>query len=442
VKPICKVCKSIGRSCTYDRPERKRGPSQGVRQRLEGQVESLESILGYMADAYPHICSDVIRNLRLDDAEIAMLNSLPQNSSMNTPSPTSSLVQSSVHIYPHYSKQEARTRWRRSSFAKALAPSLGLTLAAEVEDEEMFDSVRYRIEEARRARMRMTGGMSSNSSTTQTSATQHHLHHHLQRGAAPPPLTSTPFAPPASSSSSSYQPHYPHTPMPHYQYPSHHSTKERSYPAQPTMPSNPSHIPSFPPDQPNAHSFPYHQQQPPYSRPPDSFPTAASIVPHMEPYGSYSNTTFDGETDALAYALGLTYSSSPQNKQMMNQRHSSHSSSWMGPPSSIPESPSDMMQSIDQHMRSSGAADDIEEQQRHLDFFADHDLQPDHQQLSVLHQLGLQGSIDMPTPIDHSDRSNIASSSILDDNSTPNSASANHHRNTTNHWLQPIRGIN
>jgi hypothetical protein len=441
---LCKVCKAIGRSCTYNRPERKRGPSQGVRQRLEGQVESLESILGYLVDTYPQLCRDVINNLRLEDAEGAILKSLPSSSSMSGSSPPSSSIISLLNIYPQYNKQDARNRWKASAFAKAVAPSLGLILTGEDEEDEAYgmDTTRNRIEEARMARARLRSGISNSSPTLSSTSQQQHshrpptpLHYPTQVPSTAIPIIQAPYH-------SQMAPQYPHYPTQN-QY-----TKERSYPSQQSTSSNPSYSTGFTPEQAVHHPLSYHTQ-PSYSRPPDNYPATASIVSPIEPYASYPTPTLEGETDALAYALGLTYSSSPQSSQSIGRRMGPpfSTSAWMGPPGSFSDSQGDMMRSIDEHMQSSsGAADDMDEQYATaLDFFADHDLQPDQHQLSVLHQLGLQGSNDMltPKPTDSTERGRFTSSSSMhDDLATSSSSTSNNHHNNPNHWLQPIRGIN
>ncbi|KAE8223821.1 hypothetical protein CF319_g3186 [Tilletia indica] len=46
--PSCSICARLSRSCTYTRPEKKRGPQQGVRGRLEAQCAGLEAVLGWI----------------------------------------------------------------------------------------------------------------------------------------------------------------------------------------------------------------------------------------------------------------------------------------------------------------------------------------------------------------------------------------------------------
>ncbi|KAK0556821.1 hypothetical protein OC846_000848 [Tilletia horrida] len=46
--PACSICARLSRDCTYTRPEKKRGPQQGVRGRLEAQCAALECVLGWI----------------------------------------------------------------------------------------------------------------------------------------------------------------------------------------------------------------------------------------------------------------------------------------------------------------------------------------------------------------------------------------------------------
>ncbi|KAF6766871.1 Zn(2)-C6 fungal-type DNA-binding domain protein [Kalmanozyma brasiliensis GHG001] len=48
--PICTFCSQLQRTCTYDRPERKRGPTQGLRPRLEQRIAALETVLGFVLE--------------------------------------------------------------------------------------------------------------------------------------------------------------------------------------------------------------------------------------------------------------------------------------------------------------------------------------------------------------------------------------------------------
>ncbi|PWY99990.1 hypothetical protein BCV70DRAFT_152919, partial [Testicularia cyperi] len=46
--PVCSYCRSLDRECTYLRPERKRGPTQGLRPKLETRIAALETVIGYV----------------------------------------------------------------------------------------------------------------------------------------------------------------------------------------------------------------------------------------------------------------------------------------------------------------------------------------------------------------------------------------------------------
>ncbi|SPO30859.1 uncharacterized protein UTRI_05519_B [Ustilago trichophora] len=48
LQPVCTLCVELDRTCTYDRPERKRGPTQGLRPRLEQRIMALETVLGFL----------------------------------------------------------------------------------------------------------------------------------------------------------------------------------------------------------------------------------------------------------------------------------------------------------------------------------------------------------------------------------------------------------
>ncbi|SPO29697.1 uncharacterized protein UTRI_05519 [Ustilago trichophora] len=64
LQPICTFCFQLERTCTYDRPERKRGPTQGLRPRLEQRIVALETVLGFL------LCKDGIGiNVERDDIE-------------------------------------------------------------------------------------------------------------------------------------------------------------------------------------------------------------------------------------------------------------------------------------------------------------------------------------------------------------------------------------
>ncbi|SNX84018.1 uncharacterized protein MEPE_02726 [Melanopsichium pennsylvanicum] len=52
--PVCTFCAQSERKCTYDRPERKRGPTQGLRPRLEQRILALETVLGFVLGQLKH----------------------------------------------------------------------------------------------------------------------------------------------------------------------------------------------------------------------------------------------------------------------------------------------------------------------------------------------------------------------------------------------------
>lgn len=159
--PVCKVCRDLDRRCTYDRPERKRGPLQGVRQRLEAQIEILESVLGYMVDTFPKLSHEAVRALMLDDGQtfVAQTHDTEHahKDGKGTPSGAGPSRLPSGNVYPHYSKAHAKEIWRHSDLAKSIAPSLGLRLGLQDEEEDNMDQYGHqqRVEEARRARSRL-----------------------------------------------------------------------------------------------------------------------------------------------------------------------------------------------------------------------------------------------------------------------------------------------
>lgn len=461
VRPICKVCTTLDRPCTYNRPERKRGPSQGVRQKLEGQVESLESILGYMVDTYPQLCSDIARNLRLEDAEASLLNS-PQMNTLGaaaSASASSSSVHATINIYPQFSRQDARDRWRISALAKAIAPSLGLNLAGEDEEDELYgkDALRNRIEEARMARSRLRNGV-PDILPGLSSFHSNHLHYYRSTPSySQQQQQQQPLAPPPPLNSASLLPHYSHSSSPgptfhasHFL--QHYPIKERPFAGLPT--STPPHPISFtsPEQQQQQQGYPLLSRVPSEQQQQRFLSSTTTVTPQLIPYESYSSPSFARETDALAYALGMTYSASPPNDHLVNRNQTP--SSWIGSHHTLHQNNqhSSVMHPIDQHLQASPTLEEEDDQQSiGLNFFSDHDLsqQSTNQQLSVLHQLGLQGSIDMPTPVDHSsDRGGGGSSHSVAASHTP----TQHHTSTSNssnphhsasHWIQqPIRSMN
>ncbi|EPQ26765.1 uncharacterized protein PFL1_05744 [Pseudozyma flocculosa PF-1] len=58
--PVCSICRRLSIPCTYQRPERKRGPVQGIRQKLEAQVDALETLLGFCVQHLSHDVSPAL----------------------------------------------------------------------------------------------------------------------------------------------------------------------------------------------------------------------------------------------------------------------------------------------------------------------------------------------------------------------------------------------
>lgn len=468
-RPLCRVCKNLDRPCTYNRPERKRGPSQGVRQKLEGQIESLESVLGYMVEAYPHLSLEVIKQLRLDDAESAMLASI----TYSDPSTSSSSPLHSVDIYPRQSRPEARQSWRTSSLAKALAPSLQLSLGGEEEDDDMSigEIVRLRIEEARAARSRLRSGMLDSPGYKPVSVAQSYQHqqpyhmqqptsHHFHQVPAPISVSNSstmqyqmaspgniahlpPYAQHQSPTRSSRIPQVSHSPTQHsghpYQPRSTHKQQQQYQPQQ--HPSSTIRIDQV-------------QSNMPYSSSQSSFPLATSsqedvstptpMVPHLDGFGSsdYPNR-FEEETEALAYALGLTtYSASPRRSTFKLPTaatpQSSSSTTWIDSYSGL--DPNSQASSHDTDESSTS------QQNPGIDFFSEYDLNmpSNNPALSVLHQLGLQGGFGMPNPLMDTDRieSNGNATQAAATSMTPTSGVISDAHRSSAHWPQPIRGIN
>lgn len=71
VQPICTFCSTLDRTCTYDRPERKRGPTQGLRPRLEARIASLETVLGFVLSKVDEQASktDVLKTASDDERQ-------------------------------------------------------------------------------------------------------------------------------------------------------------------------------------------------------------------------------------------------------------------------------------------------------------------------------------------------------------------------------------
>ncbi|GAC74434.1 hypothetical protein PANT_11c00064 [Moesziomyces antarcticus T-34] len=66
--PVCTFCKQLERTCTYLRPERKRGPTQGLRPKLEQHIAALEATLGFVL-AQSHASVDVSALQTASDAQ-------------------------------------------------------------------------------------------------------------------------------------------------------------------------------------------------------------------------------------------------------------------------------------------------------------------------------------------------------------------------------------
>jgi hypothetical protein len=507
VQPICKVCKNLGRPCTYNRPERKRGPSQGVRQKLESHIESLESLLGYVVDTYPHVCCEAVKHLRLEEAEEAISNpSRPLNALSSSNSASSSTQLQIGQIYPHYSKLDAREIWKASSFAKAVGPGLSLSLGMEDEDDEFngFDGWRTRVEEARRARARLRSGITTNASknygsvhtpeyqhhpypyahqqqTMQHGSGHHHPHHAVSSHGAQQPSQSSSHlpqypttAPPPSSSSSQHLPQYSQSPLQQHQISSRkleHLRQDTGFTSSSPQPST-SFISDSPHHQqqqqsPNQFSQPSHhyyaQQQRPLETPFAAVTPSNAVSSHLESYAPAppTSSSYDGETDALAYALGLTsYAASPQSGHTglrMDPLHGQQQQPW------VADSPVNTSSSSHQHINQVYHAMHVQDEHaaQHQEssshdgssdntgllYFPDITLEnrSSNNQMSILHQLGLQGIVDMPTPVnaggdpgDTMNTSLAAGASVV--KSTSGSADSHHLR--PNQWLQTIQGIN
>ena len=408
-----------------------------MRQRLEGQIESLESILGYVVDSYPQVCVEAIKHLRLEDAE-ASLSSSSQvfGGAFSTPSPSSSTLASSGNIYPHYSKMNARELWRLSTFAKAIAPSLGLNLGIDDDDDESqgYDGLRARIEEARRARARLRSGINIDSPVMPS----------MQQAAAPsqqPQLAHYPLLPHAHT-----QPHPPppsHLPHQHQRYPSkkiqgrplaamaHHA--EGGFGHTSEGPLQHHHHQLHHPDHPATMQQPQHRME-------NAQFTSAPLLPHLDSFAPapHPSSTFDGEADALAYALGLpsqgVYSTGHQ--------------PWLatGPHASEQGGNAYQVHSLGQQQSASSGHGDPSHPTPGLNFFSDdyeldlNDQQSNTHQMSILYQLGLQGTVDMATP---ATSANVGTGDASQSVATPApiaDGSSSHH--TPTQWLQPIRGIN
>lgn len=315
-QPICRVCRDLDRQCTYDRPERKRGPLQGVRQRLEGQIEILESILGYLVNTFPVVQQDALRMLRLDDGEAIMLN-LAQRGDLGSGVEGSSSRLPVGEIFPQFDRAYAKELWRHSDLAKSIAPSMGLRLGLQDEEEDLVDHNihRQRVEEAHRARSRLLSNFSQDS----------HIH------------------PPSQHAQQYYTPQQSHPPAPVNQHPGPHLPASfgpgymtQSSPAQPFQFNNnetfPKNGPTTLPNEVKANHAPFthpfdgitHPNVAPIPQtPPQQLDTQTS---QEDPFNTqWAHTSFDladlGEgAHALAYALGLPSASYGDTNDSASQR--------------------------------------------------------------------------------------------------------------------------
>lgn len=143
------ICQRADRPCTYERPEKKRGPSQGVRQRLEEQIEMLESVLGFVLTTAPSVSVDVLRRLQLEERQAiiaAKSSASPAGDAVSNGSPAAM-----ISIYPGRTRDEVRDEWRRSDLAMIIGPFLGLKTgedAATATEEPDESSVRDRVHKA------------------------------------------------------------------------------------------------------------------------------------------------------------------------------------------------------------------------------------------------------------------------------------------------------
>lgn len=418
-------------------------------------------MLGYMVETYPHISLELIKDLRLDDAEYALLGA----TSYNDPNLSASPPAHTVSVYPRFSRIEARQMWRTSSLAKAMAPSLNLSLGTEDDDEdvEALDSLRARIDEARAARSRLRSGLHETTGVNaippvpqayqQLYPSQPNAQHGHQSQPIPIP---SPFqyqvpSPNIASQYPSYiQQQSPKKPLnrlaPGGTATSTYGGPPFQHRSTPTHPFSQQHPSQMRLEQPqyssNYSSSQSSHLQPQYGSIVDEAVTPTSI-PHLDEFGSSNHppNRFEEETEALAYALGLTtYSSSPRRGgfKLPTAATPQSSSAWPDPSSSSYDN-----SSIDQQLQSANQDDHELQQNSVIDFFSDYDLNMpyDNPQLSVLHQLGLQGGFGMSTPIDETARGK--SNGHSGTTPTPSSAtmSNDNHQNTVQ-WLQPIRGIN
>jgi hypothetical protein len=136
-----------------------------VRQRLEEQIEMLESVLGYVLASAPGITADVLRRLPLEERQAiiaAKASASPGGDALSNGSPAATLS-----IYPGRTRDEARDEWRRSDLAMVIGPFLGLKTgedAATATEEPDEFTVRDRVQKALHRRdkvLRFAGSQAS-----------------------------------------------------------------------------------------------------------------------------------------------------------------------------------------------------------------------------------------------------------------------------------------
>lgn len=102
-------------------------------------MEILESILGYLLHTFLSLTTHALRHLRLEEGERDAIEHVVQ---LQTSTATSDAV---AHVPPGNifpcGKAEMRDAWRHSDLAKSIAPSLGLSLEANKEEDEVGHAV-------------------------------------------------------------------------------------------------------------------------------------------------------------------------------------------------------------------------------------------------------------------------------------------------------------
>ncbi|UZJ56060.1 hypothetical protein CBS101457_005380 [Exobasidium rhododendri] len=414
----------------------------------------------------------------------------------SSPSSSSSTLIPLGQIYPHYSKLDARELWKASSFAKAVGPSLSLSLGLDDEDDEYsgLDGWKIRVEEARRARARLRSGMtdvqpisfpmqSAEHSHQHQSQSHQHPHQQYQQPLQPHsghhhmPLHSTSHfsqhtppilqpnqhqhyahltPPPTSSMQLSH--HYSASPLQHQQFSSKKAEPIRQAVLSAAASSQPAV--SFESDIPPQHHHHHYQQSHHHygqqQRPMDT--PYSSVIPNvtsqMEAYIPPSSNGFEGETDALAYALGLTsYTTSPQAGKFGVRPVGLVGSSgihgqqqpWAAiSPAVSSEQQGDQSYPPMQSQEQPSSSHDETYENSGLSYFSEFGMAnqaSNNQQMSILHQLGLQGIVDISTPVNtEGDHGEVLNGPVTSRASLERGSSDSHHR--PNQWLQTIRGIN